>query len=170
MLRLATAGEARFAVDDREVRRPGPTYTVDTLAEFRRECGPATPLLFLCGTDAFAKVETWHRWESLFDLAHFVVAVRADETRVQAAGRAAIPRALLPRLTENRAELASSPAGRIMTFPMTPLAISSTAIRGRAQAAASIRYLTPDAVVDYIHQRSLYGTPGFPGKPEQNNP
>jgi len=168
MLRLATAGEPCFTVDDREVRRPGPTYTVDTLAEFRRECGPSAPLCFLCGTDAFAEVETWHRWESLFDLAHFVVAVRADDSL--AAGRAAIPRALLPRLTESRAELASSPAGRIATFPMTPLAISSTAIRSLARAAASIRYLTPDPVVDHIHQRSLYGTPGFPAKLGQDTP
>ena len=50
------------------------------------------------------------------------------------------------------------PAGRIMTFAMTPLAISSTAIRGLAQAAGTIRYLTPDPVVDYIHQHQLYGT------------
>jgi nicotinate-nucleotide adenylyltransferase len=157
MLRLAIAGEAAFAVDDREVRREGPTYSVNTLAEFRRECGPDTPLVFLCGTDAFARVETWHRWESLFDLAHFAVAVRADDPEWLSLGPGAIPKALWPRVTVSLKDVVTAPAGRIMTFAMTPLAISSTAIRGLVQAAASIRYLTPDPVVDYIHQHQLYG-------------
>jgi nicotinate-nucleotide adenylyltransferase len=165
MLQLATAGEPAFSVDDREVRRPGPTYTVDTLAEFRREAGPAAPIVFLCGADAFAGVETWHRWPSLLDLAHFAVATRAGE----AAGLA-LPAALLPRRTENPRDLTAAPAGRIMSFAMTPLAISSTALRGLARSAASLRYLTPDPVVDYIHQRSLYGTRGFPAKQGQSNP
>ncbi len=58
MLELAIAGEPAFRVDDREVRREGPSYTVDTLEEYRREAGPQAPLVFLCGTDAFARVET----------------------------------------------------------------------------------------------------------------
>lgn len=158
MLELATAGEPAFAVDDREVRREGPSYTVDTLAEYRGECGPGTPLVFLCGTDAFARVETWHRWEALFDLAHFAVAVRADDHAWHSKGPGAIPRALWPRVTMSLRDILGEPAGRIMTFAMTPLAISSTAIRGLVQASASIRYLTPDPVVDFIHQHRLYGT------------
>jgi nicotinate-nucleotide adenylyltransferase len=159
MLELAIAGEPAFAVDDREVRRQGPTYSADTLAEYRRERGPDTPIVFLCGTDAFARVETWHRWESLFDLAHFAVAVRADDREWLSQGPGAIPRPLWPRVTTSRKDVLSAPAGRIITFAMTPLAISSTAIRGLAQARGSIRYLTPDPVVDYIHQQQLYGTP-----------
>jgi nicotinate-nucleotide adenylyltransferase len=158
MLELAVAGEPAFAVDDREVRRPGPSYTADTLAEFRAECGPGTPLVFLCGTDAFARVETWHRWESLFELAHFAVAVRADDPDWHAKGPGAIPRALWPRVTMSLRDLLAAPGGRIMTFAMTPLAISSTAIRGLVQAGSSIRYLTPDPVVDHIHRHALYGT------------
>ena len=158
MLELAIAGEPAFTVDEREVRRDGPTYSADTLEEYRRECGPDTPLVFLCGTDAFARVETWHRWEALFELAHFAVAVRADDREWHSHGPGAIPKALWPRVTMSLKDLLSTPAGRIMTFAMTPLAISSTAIRGLVQAGSSIRYLTPDPVVDYIHQRSLYGT------------
>jgi nicotinate-nucleotide adenylyltransferase len=158
MLELAIAGEDAFAVDDREVRRDGPTYSVDTLAEYRRECGPEAPLVFLCGTDAFARVETWHRWEELFDLAHFAVAVRADDLEWHSKGPGAIPKALWPRVTMSLKDVLGAPAGRIMTFAMTPLAISSTAIRGLVQARSSIRYLTPDAVVDFIRERSLYAT------------
>ena len=159
MLELATAGEPAFSVDDREIRREGPTYSVDTLAEYRRELGPERPLVFLCGTDAFARIESWHRWEALFELAHFAVAVRADDREWQAKGPGAIPKPLWPRVTMNLKDVLSTPAGRVMTFVMTPLAISSTAIRGLAQAASTIRYLTPDPVVDYIHQHQLYGTP-----------
>jgi nicotinate-nucleotide adenylyltransferase len=158
MLDAAIAGDPGFVVDDREIRRDGPSYSVDTLAEFRGECGPGRPLVFLCGTDAFARVETWHRWESLFDLAHFAVAVRADDHEWHSKGPGAIPRALWPRVTMSLKDMLSAPAGRIMTFAMTPLSISSTAIRGLVQARSSIRYLAPDAVVDYIHQHSLYGT------------
>lgn len=158
MLEAAIAGEPAFTVDDREIRRDGPTYSVDTLEEYRRERGPDVPLVFLCGTDAFARIETWHRWEALFELAHFAVAVRADDPGWHARGPGAIPRALWPRVTMSLRDLHSAPAGRVMTFAMTPLAISSTAIRALVQAGSSIRYLTPDPVVGYIHQHQLYGT------------
>jgi nicotinate-nucleotide adenylyltransferase len=165
MLELAIAGEPAFAVDDREVRREGPSYTFDTLTEYRAERGPEVPLVFLCGTDAFARIETWHRWESLFDLAHFAVAVRADDHEWHSKGPGAIPRALWPRVTMSLKDILGKPAGHIMTFAMTPLAISSTAIRALARIHLSIRYLTPDPVVDFIHQHQLYGSRGFPAKP-----
>ncbi len=159
MLRLATAGDGGFVVDERELGREGDTYTADTLEEVRRESGPDRPLVFLCGSDAFSRIETWHRWESLFDHAHFAVAVRADDAEWRAKGPGAIPKALWPRVTVNRRDLLSTPAGRIISFTMTPLAISSTAIRELAAAGSTIRYLTPDPVVGYIRQHSLYGTP-----------
>jgi nicotinate-nucleotide adenylyltransferase len=59
-------------------------------------------------------------------------------------------------------DLLAAPAGRIMTFAMTPIAISSTAMRALLQASASIRYLTPDPVVGFIHQHQLYGSRAVP--------
>ncbi|MGE0356323.1 MAG: nicotinate-nucleotide adenylyltransferase [Burkholderiales bacterium] len=168
MLGLAIAGEPAFAVDEREVRREGPTYTVDTLLELRRERGPETPLVFLCGTDALARVETWHRWEELFGLAHFAVAIRAGDDTWATKGPGAIPRPLWPRVTTSLRDLLSSPAGRIMSFAMTPLGISSTAIRDLAHASATLRYLTPDPVVDHIHRHGLYGAPRIPATPTPN--
>jgi nicotinate-nucleotide adenylyltransferase len=159
MLRLATAGDGGFVVDERELAREGDTYTIDTLEAVRREVGAACPLVFLCGSDTFAKIDTWHRWESIFDYAHFAVAVRADDAHWQARGMAAIPPVLRPRVTAERGDLSSAPAGRIIALPMTPLAISSTAIRDLAAAGSTIRYLTPDPVVGYIQQHSLYGSP-----------
>ena len=69
MLKLVTARDARFDVDDRELRRDCNTYTYDTLREIRLERGPHVPLVFLTGSDAFAQIDTWNRWTELFDLA-----------------------------------------------------------------------------------------------------
>jgi nicotinate-nucleotide adenylyltransferase len=158
MLKLATARDARFDVDDRELRRGGPTYTYDTLSEIRRERGPDTPLVFLTGSDAFAKIDTWNRWTELFDLAHFAVAIRANDEQWFSKGPGAFPKEAWPRITLNLRELLGAPAGRIMTFSMTPIAISSSAIRTLAGEGASIRYLTPDPVAEYIRSHDLYST------------
>jgi len=156
MLKLATARDARFDVDDRELKRGGNTYTYDTLAEIRKERGPDVPLIFLVGTDAFAKIDTWHRWAELFELAHFAVAVRADDAAWFSRGPGTVPRDVWPRITLDPHDLDGAPAGKIMTFAMTPLSISSTAIRAAASEAASIRYLTPDPVVEFVRSHALY--------------
>ena len=156
MLKLATQRDARFDVDDRELKREGPTYTYDTLAEIRKERGPDQPLVFLSGSDSFEKIDTWHRWTELFDLAHFAVAIRADDQEWQSRGPGAFPKDAWPRITLNPREMLSAPAGKIMTFFMTPMAISSTAIRTLAHESASIRYLTPDPVVEYVRSHNLY--------------
>ena len=156
MLKLATQRDARFDVDDRELKREGPTYTYDTLAEIRQERGPDQPIVFLTGSDSFEKIDTWHRWTELFDLAHFAVAIRADDQEWQSKGPGAFPKDAWPRITLNPREMLSAPAGKIMTFFMTPIAISSTAIRTLAHESASIRYLTPDPVVEYVRSHNLY--------------
>jgi nicotinate-nucleotide adenylyltransferase len=165
MLKLATQRDARFGVDDRELRREGPTYTYDTLVEVRRERGPELPLVFLVGSDTFAKLDTWHRWTELFDLAHFAVAVRADDEQWFSKGPGAFPKEAWPRMTLNLREMLALPAGKVMTFSMTPLAISSTAIRSLAAEGSSIRYLTPDPVAEYIRTHSLYSRDAQP-RPE----
>jgi nicotinate-nucleotide adenylyltransferase len=156
MLKLATARDARFDIDDRELRREGPTYTYDTLVEVRKERGPDLPIVFLTGSDSFATIDTWHRWTELFDLAHFVVAIRADDETWHSKGPGAFPKEAWPRITLNPRELQSAPAGKVMTFFMTPIAISSTAIRTLAGEGASIRYLTPDPVVEFVRSHELY--------------
>src|SRR5688572_23311525 len=156
MLKLATGRDARFGIDEREMRREGPTYTYDTLAELRRERGADATLVFLLGSDAFARIHTWHRWTELFDLAHFAVAVRANDPEWFAKGPGAFPREVWPRITLNLRELLGTPAGKVMTFSMTPLAISSTAIRALAGEGSSIRYLLPDSVAEYIRSHRLY--------------
>jgi nicotinate-nucleotide adenylyltransferase len=71
-------------------------------------------------------------------------------------GAGSFPKDVWPRITLNLRELLGAPAGKVMTFSMTPLAISSTAMRTLAGEGASIRYLTPDPVAEYIRSRQLY--------------
>lgn len=155
MIRLAIADEPAFALDERELHRAGPSYTVDTLAEFRAEVGASQPLVFLCGSDAAAGIDTWHRWEALATLAHLAVAGRAGETAGDIVRR--LPAALGSRVVATPAEPLNTPAGCVIPLAMTPLAISATDLRERAASGKSLRWLAPDAVVDYIHRNTLYG-------------
>jgi nicotinate-nucleotide adenylyltransferase len=158
MVRLAVAGNPRFAVDERELRRAGPSYTVDTLAALRDELGPACPLCLLLGSDAFAALPTWHRWEALFGLAHILVAHRPGVGH--AAWDEGLPPALRAecrkRLCSAPAELRATPAGRISAHAIAALDISATAIRDGVRRGVSPRYLLPDSVLDYIQANSVY--------------
>jgi nicotinate-nucleotide adenylyltransferase len=69
MLRAALRGQSRLMLDTRELDRSGPSYTIDTLHELRREFGDR-PLVLLLGADAFAGLRSWHRWRELFDVTH----------------------------------------------------------------------------------------------------
>ncbi len=158
MLKLAIARDPRFDLDERELRRDGATYSYDTLAAIRAERGPEQPLVFLAGSDAFARIDTWHRWAELFELAHFAVAIRGDDSAWSTRGPGAFPREVWPRITLNLREMLSAPAGKVMTFAMTPLAISSTTIRALVAEGSSIRYLAPDPVVEFVRSHGIYST------------
>jgi len=157
MARLAIADQPAFMLDDREVGRTTPCYTVDTLGELRAELGAAQPLCLLMGGDAFLQLNSWHEWERLFELAHIVVGYRpgfAIEDRIHTA-TAALRRHYQQRLC-TADKLSQHPAGGIAVLAIPELEISSTLIRSRVAENRSIRYLLPSAVADYIHQHHLY--------------
>ena len=159
MVRRATAGNPRFTVDPAEVEAAAPSYTVHTLERLRRELGDAQPLVLLVGADAFAGLAAWHRWRDLFALAHIAVSHRPGfpvET-------ASLPHELATEFADRRladaSALRAAPAGGIVTFAMTQLAISATQIRKLLANGLSARYLLPDDVLDYIQTHSLYRNP-----------
>jgi nicotinate-nucleotide adenylyltransferase len=158
MVRRATAGNALFTVDDREIRRPGPGYSVDTLAAIRAEVGVSRPLAMLVGADAFLDLATWSRWQALFDLAHVVVAHRPGYPVDSWQSRMPEPlaREYSSRLAHQPLAVHLAPAGGIIVTAIAALDISATAIRDAVQAGASPRYLLPDPVLDYIQQHRLY--------------
>lgn len=164
MARLATAGNDGLEVDDGEVLAPQKSYTVPTLERLRAELGPQRPLVLILGADAFEGLPQWHRWQELFSLAHVAVANRPGHAPHARRWPGTLPSARLPAfaaLCEGRhvsdpAELRAAPAGRIIPFDMTPLAISATLIRDLIGHGHSARYLLPDSVLDYIGANGLY--------------
>lgn len=157
MVRLAIADQPDFVLDEREVKRTTPCYTVDTLRELRAEFGVTQPLCLLMGGDAFLQLHTWHEWEQLFELAHIVVGYRPGftlEERIHSA-EAKLRRHYQQRLCAADA-LSQQPYGGIAELAIPKLEISATDIRSRVAENRTIRYLLPNAVADYIHQHHLY--------------
>lgn len=156
MVRRAIAGNPRFAADAREVQRPQPSYTVDTLSALRAELGDAQPLWLLLGADAFLGLPAWHDWRRLFELANIAVAARPGAQQMQSG---AIMEPLKTEVSHRQAtdgRSATGPAGSVLLRATPPLDISATAIRDILARRGSARYLLPDAVLDYIHEQKLY--------------
>lgn len=155
LVRLATVGQPGFVVDDRELRRPGTSYMVDTLSSLRAEFANV-PLCLLVGGDAFRELPTWHRWQELVRLAHLVVMQRPGASLDLPPTLNAF---IAPRLARDVAALHRSPAGSVLFQPVTQLAISATRIRTLLASGQAARYLLPDAVLVAIHERAWYQTP-----------
>ena len=144
LLRAALAGQSRLLLDDRELRRAEPSYSVVTLREVRAEIGPAQPLILLVGADAFAGLPTWHDWRELFALAHIAVLTRPG---VGAALGAELQAEVNARSASHAAALREAPAGRIFDLPVTALDVSASAIRSLLAAGREPRWLVPDALL-----------------------
>jgi nicotinate-nucleotide adenylyltransferase len=152
MVEAAIKDEPGFIADDRELRRPGLSYTIDTLASFRAELTD-WPLCLLLGMDAFLNLPNWHRWQELFDLAHVVVAHRPGW---QAPRAGTLGDLLLARGTTLPADLAARPAGLLHIRPVTQLEISSTDLRDSLRAGRDPKFLVPDAVRQIILETECY--------------
>jgi nicotinate-nucleotide adenylyltransferase len=171
MTRLAAADNPRLAVDDRELEREGVSYTVDTLAELRAEVGTRNPLWLILGADAFLRLPAWSRWLQLFDLAHVAVATRPGYPLEEAVNRSpqlaaewnrrivSLPGSPPPRAGASVGAvvpLSGASAGAITQLPIPLLEISATDLRARMSRGASVRYLLPRPVIDYIAAHRLY--------------
>ncbi len=157
MVRLALAGTApaeRLVVDDREVRRDGPTYTVDTLRELRAELGAEPMLVLVLGSDQLRNLHTWHRWRELFEHAH-VVATQRERVPLDA-----LPPEVEAELAARGADaLPDAPAGTIAFFRMPAVPVSATALRAQLARGERPAGLSPPAVLDYIETNGLYRPP-----------
>ncbi|WP_110687522.1 nicotinate-nucleotide adenylyltransferase [Salinicola aestuarinus] len=147
-----------LVADDREIRRSGHSYSVDTLASLRERYGEEARLVMAVGHDAFLGLPSWHEKERLFSLAHVVVLDRPDH-------EAALPPELADliagREVTDRDALMAAPAGRLLRLKLpSRMAISATELRSRVGEGKSIRYLVPPAVERYIAEQALYGSEG----------
>jgi nicotinate-nucleotide adenylyltransferase len=152
MVRVALEGEPRFRLDDRELRKPGPSYTVDTLGDLRSE-HPERPLCLIVGMDAFLGLTRWHEWQRLLTLAHLVVAHRPGW---RAPDTGPLGELLAARGGAGVQDLHASLAGRIYVHAVTQLEISSTGVRELIEAGHHPRYLMPDGVCRIIDHSGCY--------------
>jgi nicotinate-nucleotide adenylyltransferase len=139
LCRQAIAGDDRFEICELEVKRPGPSYTVDTLEELHSKVSDSEFFLIL-GADVAVGFGDWKEPDRILSLAQVAVAERPGTDRAE------VERALKPR----------SGDGRVRFFDMPEIGISSTMLRERIRAGQSTRYLTPQRVRDYIDQHGLY--------------
>jgi nicotinate-nucleotide adenylyltransferase len=152
MVRAAIADQPGFIVDDREVRRSGVSYSVDTLADLRREL-PERSLCLLLGMDAFLGLPGWHRWRELLALAHIVVAHRPG-WRAPTTGP--LGELMVDHGTGSIRLLHEERAGRVYVRAVTQLEISSTELRALITSGGDPRYLVPDAVRQIIRETRCY--------------
>lgn len=152
LLQLALEGcESGFRIDDRELRREGQSYMVDTLSSIRSEVSDQ-PICLIVGLDAFQGIPAWHRWRDLFKLAHVVVMQRPFE----ASYAEALERVLEERLITEPSWLKSKSSGYIYFQEVSQLAISASRIRELVRHRKSTQYLLPDRVREFIAANGLY--------------
>ena len=152
MVELATSGQPEFIVDDRELRREGPSYSVDTLNSLRQEF-PGRSLCLIIGMDAFLGLPEWHRWDEILDFAHLVVAHRPGW---QAPADGVLGELLSDHRTANVSDIHGATNGYVYVRAVTQLEIASTEIRKLIASGRDPRFLMPDAVRDAILECACY--------------
>jgi nicotinate-nucleotide adenylyltransferase len=139
MVKAATSDDERFEVSRTELERPGPSYTVDTLRDFRHKYLQDS-LFFVLGADQALQLASWHEPETVLDLCTVAVCEREQVRREE--------------IGERLHELCG--ADRMEFFDMPQISVSSSLIRTRIKRGESIRYLVPEKVAELIGQRELY--------------
>ncbi|QTP15167.1 nicotinate-nucleotide adenylyltransferase [Serratia symbiotica] len=154
MVELAITGNPLFTVDDRELHRTTPSYTIETLEAVREERGMMPPLAFIIGQDSLLTLHKWHRWQSLLDLCHLLVLARPgyhdrlDTPELQQwLERHRVTDAML---------LSQQPHGYIYLADTPELEISATEIRQRRHQGLNCDDLLPRSVQRYIELQGLY--------------
>lgn len=137
MLKLALAGEPRYTIDEIELHRSGPSYTIDTV-RWLQAAEPGTHEWFLViGQDQYEKFNTWHGWQELLERLTLAVANRAGAAPQAAAALQAVPH-------------------RVEVVPLPPSDMAATDIRSRLAQGLPIDMLVPPQVASYIAQNALY--------------
>lgn len=151
MVKAAVEGISGWQVNDCELRREAPSYTVDTLLELRARLGNEPEFWFLMGSDAFEGLLSWHRWQELLTLTNLAVMVRAGSQ---------------PKCCTQLQQLLNVPRevgkthGQVELVEVTALAISATQIRAELAVNQLPRFLVSDSVLEYITEHKIYGYKG----------
>ncbi|HID55759.1 TPA: nicotinate-nucleotide adenylyltransferase [Candidatus Poribacteria bacterium] len=135
MTALAIEGNPHFQISKVELDREGPSYSVDTVKEFKRRYGQRTEIAWIIGSDLLPTLTTWKDYELFLEICELIVTTRPGYEPKN------VPKSILDR---------------VIFFQITAVDISSSEIRRRVREGRSIKYLVPKKVEDYIYQHSLY--------------
>ncbi len=152
MLQLAIEGHSSLLIDEREVRRKGPSYMVDTLALLREESGDQS-LVLIIGWDAFVGLPTWHCWQQIIELAHLLVVQRPGSVTALCDE---LQQLLQQHQTDDAVALKQRSAGYVLLQPVDAVDLSSTEVRARLAAKEDVSERLPVAVSAYIKEQHLY--------------
>jgi nicotinate-nucleotide adenylyltransferase len=162
MVKLAIAEYPQLKLDDRECARNEPSFTIDTLKTLRTEVGESQSLIFILGTDAFANIKTWHRYQELLNFCHLVVLQRPGYQH-------SISDFFTNKKTESIEEIQQSPCGKIYFLEGPLMDLSASSIRknfditNSTNITESIKVISQSLapeVKEYIHQNGLYQETG----------
>lgn len=151
MLELAvkSLSGTELRVDDRETRRQGATYTVETLQGLREELGSKAHIVWVMGTDAALGLHKWFAWQRIFELANIIVVARNGETFQ--------PKHVWPaKHIKDINEFKGQSHGAYYTVCLTPVDISSSDIRAAIQSSKSVENHVPQTILNYVEQHGLY--------------
>ncbi len=140
MVELAIASNPYFEVSPIEVNRPGPSYSVDTVAMLQKEMGPEVDLYFIMGVDSLAGILTWHKPEELIKLCK-IIAVNRPGYGVDIDALDSV----IPGIKR-----------QVIFIKAPEIGISSTEIQERVREGLPIKYLVPPEVEQYIYEHNLY--------------
>jgi len=152
LVEAAIASEPDFVADDREIRRGGVSYTIDTLKSLRADF-PDRPLALIMGMDAFLSLPLWRQWESFLDYVHIVVAHRPGWTAPNDGMLGAL---VAKHSAPSTGALHESLAGRVLISEVTQLEISSSALRTSISQGIDPRFLVPPAVRSIVLELECY--------------
>lgn len=153
MVKLAIEANPFFEVSDFEIKKGDISYTVLTLEHFKKE-HPQRDFYFILGNDGWREITLWYEYRRIFELANIVVHTRSGTTTIS-------PLQLLPEdeaknFRESDGCYLHKSGKKVIFVNVTELDVSATQIRENIRQGKSVRYLTPDAVLDYIDKHTLY--------------
>ena len=140
-------------IDDIELRRSAPSYSIDTVKLLRKELGADIPLFMCIGMDALSKIDSWHQWDQILDFCHIAVSSRPGYKLPEVGS-------LCEWITRHRSddlsEIKKKPSGHVYLCDLSMLDISSTNIREKIGKGDNTALMMPDSVISYIQKNCLY--------------
>jgi nicotinate-nucleotide adenylyltransferase len=156
MVALAAQHDPRMLASDLELRRPGPSYTADTLRALLATGRDRLQIFFLTGADAFAEIATWREYPGVLDLAHFVVCARPGTPAASMPARLPALSARMVMASADRGTVRESSTPSVYLLDVPTPDVSSTDVRALARAGRPLAGLLPPEVDAYIRRHGLY--------------